>query len=617
MTATAIRRLLIANRGEIAVRIARAAREMGIVPLGVYSDADAGAFHRRAMDASLRIGPPPAAESYLNIDAIVAAARTLGADAVHPGYGFLAENARFAKAVTDAGLVFVGPPADAISKMGSKIEAKRLVREHGVPTVPGYDGEDQSLERLSVEARKIGMPVLIKASAGGGGRGMRVVDDAAVFAESLEAAKREAKSAFGDDRVLLERYLRRPRHIEIQILADAHGTIVHLGERECSIQRRHQKIVEEAPSTALDPQLRAKMGEAGIAAARAVGYVNAGTVEFMLDEDRNFYFLEMNTRIQVEHPVTELAYGVDLVREQLRIASGERIDLAQSALTPRGWSIEARLYAEDPVTFLPSSGTLTTWIPPEGPGIRVDAGVTAGSEVGVWYDPMLAKIIVWGSSRDAAVARLETALAATQTGGVRTNLALLKWIAQNAAFRKGATTTAFLSEELGPEGLGETKPSDERVLAAAASALRVGSSWRVASVGMPLDLLVDGARVRLSATLIDGDRWRIEGDVAGEVSLLAAPSAPFELAPPPRADAHAHASGETDGTVTAPMPGKIVAVAVREGDEVDEHALLLVLEAMKMEHRIVAPLAGTVKEVRVAAGALVASGERLVTIGDA
>ena len=610
-----IRRLLIANRGEIAVRVARAAREAGIVPLGMYSDADASAVHRRAMDESARIGPPPASESYLNIAAILAAGTSLRADAVHPGYGFLAENAGFAQAVRDAGMTFVGPPSEAIAAMGSKIEAKRLVRARGVPTVPGYDDDDRSAKRLRKEAEKIGTPVLIKASAGGGGRGMRIVEDLATFDEALAAAKREAQSAFGDDRVLLEKYLRSPRHIEIQVLADAHGAIVHLGERECSIQRRHQKIVEEAPSTAVDAELRARMGEAAVAAARAVGYVNAGTVEFMLDAERNFYFLEMNTRIQVEHPVTELVYGIDLVRAQLEIADGAPLALEQSALIPRGWAIEARLYAEDPVTFLPSSGKLLTWVAPQGPGVRVDSGVEAGSEVGVWYDPMLAKIIAWGGSREAALARLAGALAETQAAGVRTNLPLLQWIAGDEAFRSGATTTNFLTERLGARGLAQAKPSDEVVLRAAAAALRRGVSWRLGSVEVPLDLTVEGTPFRLRASALGAGRWRIEGDVAREIDLGQIPDAPFALVEPPRADAHAHASEATDGSVIAPMPGKIVSVAVREGEEVDERALLLVLEAMKMEHRIEAPLAGTVREIRVAPGALVAAGERLVTIG--
>src|SRR5580658_2226522 len=406
-----IRRLLIANRGEIAVRVARAAREMGITALGVYSQADADAYHLQFMDDARCIGPAPAPESYLNIDAVLAAAVAMKADAVHPGYGFLSERATFAQACIDAGLIWVGPPPQAMAAMGSKIDAKQRVRASNVPTVPGYDGKDQSTKRLRDEAATIGFPLLIKASAGGGGRGMRVVASLDDFDEALASAKREALAAFGDDAVLLERYLRDPRHIEFQILADSHGTTLHFGERECSIQRRHQKIIEEAPSVALTPNLRAEMGAAAVRAAESVGYVNAGTCEFMLDDNGDFYFLEMNARLQVEHPVTELVYGIDLVHWQLRIASGEPLTLAQDEIHPRGWAIEARLYAEDPANdLLPSTGTLSYWSPPEGPGIRIDAGVAAGSEVSHYYDPMLAKLIVSGSDRSAAIARLEQAL---------------------------------------------------------------------------------------------------------------------------------------------------------------------------------------------------------------
>ena len=420
-----IKRLLIANRGEIAVRVARGAREMGISPVGIYSEADANAYHLRFMDDAACIGPAPAPESYLNIAAVVAAAKSLRADAVHPGYGFLSERAEFARAVRDAGLTFVGPTPESMAAMGSKIEAKRRVREFEVPVVPGYDGDDQSAKRLREEAQRAGFPLLIKASAGGGGRGMRVVERLEQFDEALEAAKREALAAFGSDAVLLERYLRRPRHIEFQVLGDTHGNIIHLGERECSIQRRHQKIVEEAPSVALSPELRAEMGAAAVRAAKSVDYVNAGTCEFMLDEDGSYYFLEMNTRLQVEHPVTELAYGIDLVHWQLRIANGEQLTIKQQDVQPRGWAIETRIYAEDPANhMLPSTGTITEWAPPEGPGVRVDGGVERGSEVSVFYDPMLAKLIVWGEDRNAAMDRLTLALQDFRIGGIRANVPL-------------------------------------------------------------------------------------------------------------------------------------------------------------------------------------------------
>ena len=609
-----IRRLLVANRGEIAIRIARAAREMEISPLGIYSDADANALHLRAMEASARIGPPPALESYLDIEAIVGAARTLRADAVHPGYGFLAESAAFAKAVREAGLTFVGPSTEAIAAMGSKIEAKKRVRKHGVPTIPGYDGDDQSDDRLLAEAKKIGAPVLVKASAGGGGRGMRVVEDLAGFTEALASARREAQSAFGDARVLLERYLRRPRHIEVQILADSHGATVHLGERECSIQRRHQKILEEAPSVAIDDALRARLGQAAIAAARSVGYVNAGTVEFLLDENAHFYFLEMNTRVQVEHPVTELAYGVDIIRAQIEIANGEPLRAeCKRDMAPRGWAIEVRLYAEDPSTFLPSSGTIARWVPPEGPGVRVDSGVTTGSEVGLWYDPMLAKIIAWAGSRDAAIRRLACALDELQIAGVRTNLPLLQWILADEAFRGGATSTSFLDDRL-PHGFSPPAVDDAHVLRAAAAALRDGAAWRVGSTGIPLNLIVEDRNVHLTASLIEGDRYRIDGDVRGELAIDATVPVAYRFAPPPGLRAHAGTTQAASGSVVAPMPGKIVSIAVKSGQKVDERALLIVLEAMKMEHRIEAPLAGTIGEIAVETGAVVAAGDRLVTI---
>ncbi|MEA2664452.1 MAG: hypothetical protein QOI11_1396 [Candidatus Eremiobacteraeota bacterium] len=625
-----IRRLLVANRGEIAIRIARGARELGISPVGVYSDADEHALFREAMEASLRIGPGPASESYLDGERIVAAAKTLGADAIHPGYGFLSERASFARLVVDAGLTFVGPTPAAIAAMGSKIDAKRRVREFGVPVVPGYDGDDQSETRLREEAARIGTPLLIKASAGGGGRGMRVVDDLARFGEALARAHREAKAAFGDDSVLLERYQRRPRHVEFQILADAHGTTVHLGERECSIQRRHQKVIEEAPSVALDPELRARMGEAAVNAARSVGYTNAGTAEFMLEEDGGFYFLEMNARLQVEHPVTELVYGVDLVHEQLRVANGERLRFAQSDLVPRGWAIEARLNAEDSAhDFLPQSGTIAQFDVPRAPGVRVDAGFRAGSEVPVYYDSMLAKIIVWGADRPAAIARLDATLRETAVAGVATNLPLLRAIVADEAYRAGDTTTSFLDERLPHMRLG-AREADPAVLRRVAAALlaRPGA-WRLGAVGVPLAFALDGGVAHVQASY-DGTRWRLEGDVAGTVEadareatfdaqggtvVVDGRTVRWSYPEPPSADAEHSAHAAASGDVTAPMPGKIVSVCVLPGARVEQRALLVVLEAMKMEHRIEAPLAGTVREVLVQAGQLVTGGATLVTIG--
>ncbi|HET9097414.1 MAG TPA: acetyl-CoA carboxylase biotin carboxylase subunit [Candidatus Baltobacteraceae bacterium] len=607
-----IRRLLIANRGEIAVRVARGARELGIAPLSIYSEADAHAYHLHFMDEAVCVGPAPAPESYLNIGAVIAAAKTLRADAVHPGYGFLSERSEFAKAVRDAGLTFVGPSPESMAAMGSKIEAKRRVREFNVPVVPGYDGDDQSASRLREEAARAGFPLLIKASAGGGGRGMRVVDRIEQFDEALEAAKREALAAFGNDAVLLERYLRRPRHIEFQVLGDTHGNIIHLGERECSIQRRHQKIVEEAPSVALSPELRAEMGAAAVRAAKSVNYVNAGTCEFMLDEDGSYYFLEMNTRLQVEHPVTELAYGIDLVHWQLRIANGEPLTIEQQDVQPRGWAIETRIYAEDPANhMLPSTGTLTAWNPPEGPGIRVDAGVESGSEVSVYYDPMLAKLIVWGEDRRVAIERLTNALEDFAIGGIRANVPLLLWISRDEAYRAGDTTTSFLSERLDESIFSKPAELPPEVLAsAAAELLKNGRApWRLGGVGIPLRLRIGNREISMEASATaDPNVWDVVGDYTGKVRLSERRAAGAELAfsSPPSADAaahHGHAGG--NGRIVAPMPGKIVKIAVRDGDTVSMHDLLIVLEAMKMEHRIEAPGDGTVGAIHVREGEIV------------
>jgi 3-methylcrotonyl-CoA carboxylase alpha subunit len=645
---TKISRLLIANRGEIAVRVARAAREMAIVPLGIYSEADTNAYHLQFVDEARCVGPAAAAQSYLNAEAIIAAALAMRADAVHPGYGFLSERAPFAAAVRDAGLIFVGPAPEAMAAMGSKIEAKRRVRASGVPTVPGYDGDDQSLATLRREAQRVGFPLLIKASAGGGGRGMRVVDSVERFDEALEAAKREALAAFGDDAILLERYLRDPRHIEFQILADAHGTTLHFGERECSIQRRHQKIIEEAPSVALTPNLRAEMGAAAVRAAESVGYANAGTAEFMLDSDGAFYFLEMNARLQVEHPVTELVYGIDLVQWQLRIASGEPLALAQDEIRPRGWAIEARLYAEDPANdLLPSTGTLTYWSPPEGPGIRIDAGVATGSEVTHYYDPMLAKLIVSGSDRGAAIARLEQALLDFGVDGARTNLPLLLWIARDDAFRAGETTTSFLDQRFDQSFFSAEAVPREAVLLCAAALLVDGRApWRIGEIGVPLRLQHGGSVVELVADALGAaGAWRLSGTYSGELQArrrgesvqarfngtaisgavtyagdafdvhLDARTWCFSFASPPSAESAGHSHGGVAGArVAAPMPGKIVKVAVREGDKVEEHALLIVLEAMKMEHRIEATVAASVKSLFVKEGQIVSSGTPLVEL---
>jgi 3-methylcrotonyl-CoA carboxylase alpha subunit len=520
-----------------------------------------------------------------------------------------------------------------MAAMGSKIDAKHRVRESKVPTVPGYDGEDQSPARLRKEAAGVGFPLLIKASAGGGGRGMRVVESLDGFDDALAAAKREALAAFGDDAVLLERYLRDPRHIEFQILADAHGATIHLGERECSIQRRHQKVVEEAPSVALSPQLRAEMGAAAVRAATSVGYVNAGTCEFMLDSDGKYYFLEMNTRLQVEHPVTELVYGVDLVQWQLRIANGETLSLAQDDVHPRGWAIETRIYAEDPANhMLPSIGRVTRWAPPEGPGVRVDAGVMTGSEVSVYYDSMLAKLIVFGTDRDRAIARLQGALDDFTIDGVRANLPLLQWIVRDEWFRDGKTTTSFLAQRLDESIFAPRGASKDAAAHEIARRLLAGDvPWRIGGVGIPVWIESGASTFRVWASELGHGRWQLSGDIEGDLrarragelitatlngAAIADAHVRFEAIPAPSAQSSglAATAGEGDGRVTAPMPGKIVKIAVEPGATVEEHALLIVLEAMKMEHRIEASFAGTVAAVLVKEGQIVSGGAALVEL---
>jgi acetyl-CoA/propionyl-CoA carboxylase biotin carboxyl carrier protein len=465
-----IKRLLVANRGEIALRVIRACREIGIETVAVYSDADAAARHVRAADVAVRIGPAPASESYLNISAVIDAARAAGADAVHPGYGFLSERAAFADACVKAGLLFVGPPALAIEKMGSKIGARALMEKAGVPLVPGRTPDDQSDRGIAAAAQAIGFPVLIKASAGGGGKGMREARDVKALADAIPAARREAEAAFGDGTLYVERLIERPRHVEIQIFADDHGNAVHLFERECSIQRRHQKIVEESPSPALTPAIRERMGAAAVAAARTAGYRNAGTIEFLLEGDGDaarFYFLEMNTRLQVEHPVTELVTGTDLVRAQLAVAMGRPLPWRQEDLGQRGHAVECRVYAEDPANgFLPQAGPLRLYREPSGPGIRVDSGVEEGTDVPVQYDPMLAKLVAHGETRDHAIDRAAAALRTFPILGVRTNVPFLIRLLEHPEFRAGRVHTGFVDEHLA--SLLETAAPSELVLAAAA-----------------------------------------------------------------------------------------------------------------------------------------------------
>jgi 3-methylcrotonyl-CoA carboxylase alpha subunit len=466
------RKVLIANRGEIAVRVVRTCRAMGLPTVAIFSEADRGALHAREADEALCVGPAEAARSYLDIDAVVSAAKTAGADAIHPGYGFLSQNAAFADAVAAAGIAFIGPPGAVHRSMGDKKGARRLMAKAGVPVVPGYDGDDQSDATLAAAGARIGWPVMLKPSRGGGGKGMRVVTRAEDFAAALASSRREAKAAFGDDVMVLERFVSRPRHVEVQVLADAHGATLHLFERECSIQRRHQKVVEETPSPALTPALRDSLCAAGVAAARAAGYVNAGTVEFLLDPEGAFYFLEMNTRLQVEHPVTEAITGLDLVRLQIEIAAGRPLPFRQEDVRASGHALECRLYAEDPENDdLPSPGRVLLLAVPEGPSVRFDSGVATGSEVSVHYDPMLAKIVTWGRDRAEAIEVMSAALARTAVLGVVTNLARLVAILRHPAFRAGELHTQFIEEHLS-ELTPHPCPPSEAVAAAAAALYR-------------------------------------------------------------------------------------------------------------------------------------------------
>ncbi len=653
-------RLLIANRGEIAVRIIRACHALGIAAVVVYSEADRRALHVRLADEAVFIGPAPAPESYLRIEAIIEAALRSGAQAIHPGYGFLAERASFARACRDAGLVFVGPPPEAIEALGDKIAARRLALATGVPVASGYHGADQSEETLAREAMRIGYPILIKASAGGGGRGMRIVHSADELSAALESARREARAAFGDDTIFLEKLLTRPRHIEVQILADAHGNCVHLFERECSIQRRHQKIVEEAPSPALTPQQREMIGEAAVRLACAAGYVNAGTAEFLYDEtDGRFAFLEVNTRLQVEHPVTEAVTGVDLVQLQIAIAGGARLPFRQEDLRQRGHAIEVRLCAEDPVTFLPTGGRLTRFDLPDD--IRCDTGVETRDEVTLYYDSLLAKLIVYADDRSAAIATLRSALDRCVIDGVTTNLPLLRAIAEHPAFSAGELTTDFLNVHQVTQHLPVPLLAPNEVLLAAAIAdvqsLASGRAatrdpwgalgpWRMLRADMPLHYR-DDAGERYVRITEHADGWRITID--GASYTVEALTARLDHLVLRMADGRIERFGMTrDGAawciewrgqrfrlvhaaldverlgaaghshsragLEAPMPGTIARILVHEGERVAAHQPLVVLEAMKMEHIVAAPHDGIVLRLPYAVGALVAKGALLVEL---
>src|ERR1700722_15939768 len=488
------KRILIANRGEIAVRVIRACRELGIESVAVFSDADRNALHVRAADYAVAVGPPPARESYLNVERILAAAKATGAEAVHPGYGFFSENAGFARAVAAAGLVFIGPPPDAIVHMGDKVEARKLMAAAGVPVVPGSPGTLESEAEVRAVARKIGFPIMLKAAAGGGGKGMRLVEDEKDLASAVRTVASEAKSSFGDGRFYVEKFVTRPRHIEIQVFADQQGNTVHLFERECSIQRRNQKVVEESPSPFVTPAMRNAMGEVAVKAARAVNYVGAGTIEFLADADRNFYFLEMNTRIQVEHPVTELVTGTDLVKTQIEVAAGAPLPFKQSDLAQRGWALECRVYAEDPAAgFVPTPGRITTMRLPDGPGVRVDAGVYEGAEVSLYYDPMIAKLATWGRDRNEAIARMRRALGEFRIAGdLTTNLAFHRWIVNNPRFFAGDFDTNFINAEFNPNVLaaGDDETRVAAMLAAAIAAQPHNNNHGPAAASTPPNMAI-------------------------------------------------------------------------------------------------------------------------------
>ncbi len=676
-------KILIANRGEIACRVAATAHRLGVKSVAVYSEADAGAKHVAVCDEAVLIGPAPAKESYLCGDRIIKVALSAGAQAIHPGYGFLSENADFADACAKAGLIFIGPPASAIRAMGSKSAAKALMEKAGVPLVPGYHGDNQDADFLNEQADRIGYPVLLKASAGGGGKGMRIVDKSADFKAALASCKREAISSFGDDKVLVEKYLTRPRHIEIQVFADTQGNCVYLFERDCSVQRRHQKVLEEAPAPGMTEQRRKAMGDAAVAAARAVGYVGAGTVEFIANQDGSFYFMEMNTRLQVEHPVTEMITGTDLVEWQLRVASGEPLPMAQEQLAINGHAIEARIYAENPEKgFLPSIGTLrhlrvpegvefgvgrsSTFLPSplkgEGEGevsvaraaVRIDSGVREGDAISPFYDPMIAKLIVWGKDRQAALIRMSQALSEYEIVGLASNTAFLKRLIESNPFASADLDTGLIErnqDELFPA----REPVSLEVLAMAAAALldsersRTPSNdpwadaggWRMnGTLQRQLDFADDENAYPVQVAYVPGG-WTIDyRDAASKMTIIRRDADGLMIRLDdetvhgnvvrdgdvfhvfvggthhvlPYTDPLAHA-GEAEaegGRLTAPMPGKIVAVSVANGAAVAKGASLLIMEAMKMEHTIAAPANGVVEDVLYAVGDQVVEGAQLL-----
>ena len=638
------KKILIANRGEIACRIMRTAKRMGIATVAVYSDADAGTPHMQMADEAVHIGPAASAESYLRADKIIAAAKDTGAEAIHPGFGFLSENAAFVEAVEAAGLAFIGPGTHAIRVMGDKIESKALAEKAGVSVVPGTPGAVEDVDEALKAAGEIGFPVMVKASAGGGGKGMRVIESAADLADGMRAAMSEAQTAFGDSRVFIEKFVTQPRHIEIQLIADQHGNIVYAGERECSIQRRHQKVVEEAPSPFISPETRAAMGQQAVELARAVDYRSAGTVEFIVGADQDFYFLEMNTRLQVEHPVTEMVYGLDLVETMIRVAAGEKLDLTQDDIKPNGWAIEARVYAEDPARgFLPSIGQLTRYREPVGEGVRVDSGVAEGGEISMYYDPMIAKLVTHAPTRDEAIDRLHLALDHYEIDGITSNRQFLSAVLENSAFKAGNLTTGFIAAEFDGDFVADapagTAANDLVALGAAIAALQIeernpGSPDRIFIIidqtGRRYDVEVEAVTNREAMVVVDGRHYALFGRLRRPIGLfdgtineepvavqvrgtghdialtrgshrLAAKILPARFGPmlslmPPATD------GAGADEIVAPMPGQITRILVEVGDEVQAGQDVAIIEAMKMENILTSEARGTVTSIEVGIG---------------
>tara|TARA_R110002072_G_scaffold40393_6_gene114575 strand:- start:698 stop:2698 length:2001 start_codon:yes stop_codon:yes gene_type:complete len=651
------KKILIANRGEIACRVIKSARKMGIGTVAIYSDADAQALHVQMADEAVNIGPPPANQSYIVIDKVMAAVKSSGAEAVHPGYGFLSENSKFAGALAAAGVAFVGPPVGAIEKMGDKITSKKIAQEAGVSTVPGYMGVIADADEAVKISNEVGYPVMLKASAGGGGKGMRIAWNDEEAREGFQSSKNEAANSFGDDRIFIEKFVTQPRHIEIQVLCDAHGNGIYLGERECSIQRRNQKVVEEAPSPFLDEATRKAMGEQAVALAQAVGYTSAGTVEFIVDGARNFYFLEMNTRLQVEHPITELITGVDLVEQMIRVANGEKLSISQKDVKLNGWAIENRLYAEDPYRgFLPSIGRLTRYRPPaevveDTHVVRNDTGVYEGGEISMYYDPMIAKLCTWAPTRAEAIERMRVALDSFEVEGIGHNLPFLSAVMDHPIFMAGDMTTAFIEEQF-PDGFNgvELANGELRRIAAATAAMhrvaeirrarvsgrmdnherKVGADWNVAVQGQSFDVVINADQSGSTVSFDDGTDLRVSGDwtPGDQLAVMTVGDAPLILkvgkisggfrirtrgadlkvhVRTPRQAELAHLMPEklapdTSKMLLCPMPGLVVKLNVEVGDEVQDGQPLCTIEAMKMENILRAERKGVVSKVNASAG---------------